>query len=58
MTPKEKVYVNKGKRGIPYTLSEARGVADKLPMDEYVREIVCWLIYEVERLEKENKNKA
>ena len=56
MIPKEKLYVGKDGRGIPYTLSEARHVAEThADMDEYHREIMCWLIYEVERLKKEVK---
>ena len=56
MIPKEKVYVKKGEFGTPYSLSEARMVAEQHQnMDGYHREIMCWLIYEVERLEKEVK---
>ena len=51
MIPKEKVYVKKGERGTPYTLDEAK-LATEQNMDEYHREIMCWLIYEVERLGK------
>jgi hypothetical protein len=56
MIPKEKVYVKKGERGIPYTLEEARKAVDTPDMDQYHKEIMSWLIYEVERLEKENKS--
>jgi uncharacterized protein (UPF0335 family) len=42
---------------IPYTLEEARTVISKKgSMDEYHREIMCWLICEVERLEEDNKD--
>ena len=42
---------------IPYTLEEARTVISrKGSMDEYHREIMCWLICEVERLEEDNKD--
>ncbi|GEM_PF-4670208 len=56
MIPKEKVYVKKGKFGTPYTLEEARKVVETQSMDEYHREIMCWLIYEVERLGKRITN--
>ena len=55
MIPRNEVYVAEGERGTPFTLEEARGIADEPRMDRYQREILCWLIYEVERLEEENK---
>ena len=56
MISRNEVYVADGERGTPYTLEEARGIADEPRMDRYQREIMCWLIYEVERLEKEKEN--
>ena len=50
MIPK---YSKEGEFGTPYSINEARLVAENQSMDEYHREIMCWLIYEVERLEKE-----
>jgi len=52
MIPKEELYVKKGERGTPYSLTEARMVAERHSMDEYHRQIICWLIYEVEKLQK------
>lgn len=35
--------------GIPYSLAEAKLVASQHPMDEYHRELMKWLIGELER---------
>ena len=54
MIPKEQCYIKKGEFGTSYTLGEAKKATEQ-KMDEYHRHLMSWLIYEVERLEKENK---
>ena len=56
MIPKDQLYLKDGERGIPYSLTEAKKLAEQRYLDEYYREVLCWLIYEVERLTAQNKS--
>lgn len=43
------------RRGLPYSVREAKLVVARLQMNEYVRDILRYLIRKVERLEREAK---